>query len=67
MKGFDNIQLLDKFLLSIVKTRGIDEARFWLTSNREKIQDMEYSSMVDIDEYEDEFCQEDLLLIKTIF
>lgn len=62
VKGFDNIQLLDKFLLSIVKTRGVDEARFWLTSNREKIQNMKYPSMSDIDEYEEGFCQEDLPL-----
>ena len=62
VKGFDNIQLLDKFLLSIVKTKGIDEARFWLNSNREKIQNMDYPSEAEIIEYEEDFSQEDLPL-----
>ncbi|MBF7094990.1 hypothetical protein IYQ92_07025 [Streptococcus sp. HF-1907] len=62
VEGFDNIQLLDKFLLSIVKTKGIDEARFWLNSNREKIQNMDYPSEAEIIEYEEDFSQEDLPL-----
>lgn len=62
VKGFDNIQLLDKFLLSIVKTKGIDEARFWLNSNREKIQNMDYPSEAEIIEYEEDFSQEALPL-----
>ena len=38
--GYDNIQLLDKFLLSIVKARGIDEARFWLYNNSKFLQNV---------------------------
>ena len=62
IKGFDNIQLLDKFLLSIVKTRGVDEARFWLIRNHEQIQNMNYPSEEEIAEYEEDFCQDDLPL-----
>lgn len=62
VKGFDNIQLLDKFLLSIVKTRGVNKARSWLTSNQEQFQNMNYPSEEEIVEYEEDFCPDDLPL-----
>lgn len=62
INGFDNIQLLDKFLLSIVKAKGIDEAKFWLYDNREKLQNMNYPSETEIAEYEEDFQPEVLPL-----
>lgn len=55
--GYDNIQLLDKFLLSIVKARGIDEARFWLYNNSKFLQNVIYPSESEIIEYEENFSQ----------
>ncbi|HEN4328107.1 TPA: hypothetical protein U5Y80_001044 [Streptococcus agalactiae] len=62
IKKFDNIQLINKFLLSIVKARGFDEARCWLYDNRKTIKDIPYPSEADIIEYEEDFCQNDLPL-----
>lgn len=62
IKDFDNVQLLDKFLLSIAKARGLDEARLWLYENRKVLQSMIYPSEAEIIKYEEDFCPDDLPL-----
>ena len=62
LKGFDNIQLIDKYLLAMVKSKGWDEAYFWLISHREEIQSMSYPSEDEIIEYVDDFNEDELPL-----
>lgn len=51
IKGYDNIQLIDKYLLAMVKSKGWEEAYFWLISHRKEIQSMSYPSENEIIEY----------------
>lgn len=62
LKGFDNIQLIDKYLLAMVKSKGWDAAYFWLISHREEIQSMRYPSEDEIIEYIDDFDENELPL-----
>lgn len=62
VKGFDNIQLIDKYLLAMVKSKGWDEAYFWLISHREEIQSMSYPSEDEIIEYIGGFDEDQLPL-----
>ena len=62
LKGFDNIQLIDKYLLAMVKSKGWDEAYYWLISHREKIQSMRYPSEDEIIEYIEDFDEDELPL-----
>ena len=62
IKGYDNIQLIDKYLLAMVKSKGWEEAYFWLISHRKEIQSMSYPSENEIIEYIDDFDQDELSL-----
>ncbi|MDA3719770.1 hypothetical protein ACXONV_00360 [Streptococcus thermophilus] len=55
IKGYDNIQLIAKYLLAMVKSKGWEEAYFWLISHRKGIQSMGYPSENEIMEYIDDF------------
>lgn len=62
IKGYDNIQLIDKYLLAMVKSKGWEEAYFWLISHRKEIQSMSYPSENEIIEYIDDFDEDELSL-----
>lgn len=62
IKGYDNIQLIDKYLLAMVKSKGWEEAYFWLISHRKEIQSMSYPSENEIIEYTDDFDEDELSL-----
>ena len=62
IKGYDNIQLIDKYLLAMVKSKGWEEAYFWLISHRKEIQSMGYPSENEIIEYTDDFDEDELSL-----
>lgn len=62
IKGYDNIQLIDKYLLAMVKSKGWEEAYFWLISHRKEIQSMGYPSENEIMEYIDDFDEDQLPL-----
>lgn len=62
IKGYDNIQLIDKYLLAMVKSKGWEEAYFWLISHRKEIQSMGYPSENEIIEYIDDFDEDELSL-----
>ena len=62
IKGSDNIQLIDKYLLAMVKSKGWEEAYFWLISHRKEIQSMGYPSENEIIEYTDDFDEDELSL-----
>ena len=62
IKGYDNIQLIDKYLLAMVKSKGWEEAYFWLISHRKEIQSMSYPSENEIIEYIDDFDEDKLSL-----
>ena len=36
IKGYDNIQLIDKYLLAMVKSKGWEEAYFWVNQSQER-------------------------------
>ena len=62
IKGYDNIQLIDKYLLAMIKSKGWEEAYFWLISHRKEIQSMSYPSENEIIEYIDDFDEDELSL-----
>lgn len=62
IKGYDNIQLIDKYLLAMIKSKGWEEAYFWLISHRKEIQSMGYPSENEIIEYTDDFDEDELSL-----
>ena len=62
IKGYDNIQLIDKYLLAMVKSKGWEEAYFWLISHRKEIHSMGYPSENEIIEYTDDFDEDELSL-----
>ena len=62
IKGYDNIQLIDKYLLAMVKSKGWEEVYFWLISHRKEIQSMSYPSENEIIEYIDDFDEDELSL-----
>lgn len=62
IKGYDNIQLIEKYLLAMVKSKGWEEAYFWLISHRKEIQSMSYPSENEIIEYIDDFDEDELSL-----
>lgn len=62
IKGYENIQLIDKYLLAMVKSKGWEEAYFWLISHRKEIQSMSYPSENEIIEYIDDFDEDELSL-----
>lgn len=62
IKGYDNIQLIDKYLLAMVKSKGWEEAYFWLISHRKEIQSMGYPSENEIIDYTDDFDEDELSL-----
>ena len=62
IKGYDNIQLIDKYLLAMVKSKGWEEDYFWLISHRKEIQSMSYPSENEIIEYIDDFDEDELSL-----
>lgn len=62
IKGFDNVQLLDKYMLSMVKSRGWEEAHCWLESNRDKINGVPYPTESEIIDYIEDFDEDELPL-----
>ncbi len=62
IKGYDNIQLIDKYLLAMVKSKGWEEAYFWLISHRKEIHSMSNPSQNVIIEYTDDFDEDELSL-----
>ena len=62
IKGFDNVQLLDKYMLSMVKSRGWEEAHCWLKSNRDKINGVPYPTESEIIDYIEDFDEDELPL-----
>ncbi|MGT2928808.1 hypothetical protein ACVR1G_00890 [Streptococcus dentasini] len=62
MKGFDNVLLLDKYMLSLVKSKCWDEAYYWLIRNRDKISEVPYPTEAEIVDYIEDFDEKELPL-----
>ena len=62
IKGFDNVMLLDKYLLSLVKCRSWEAAYYWLISNKDEITAMYYPTVEEIIDYNEDFSEDELPL-----
>ncbi|MGT2948270.1 hypothetical protein [Streptococcus devriesei] len=60
IKGFDNVMLIDKYLLSLVKSRSWESAYCWLISNKDEISAMHYPTEEEIIEYNEDFREGEL-------
>lgn len=61
-KGFDNVVLLDKYLLSMIKSRGWSSTYHWLNTHKDEISRIPYPTAEEITEYLGDFCEDDLPL-----